>query len=185
MLVIIYESSICTLSFCRSPLSSLISVIHYLGFLVTSYSLQLVNIFHIIVLKSLWLDKISLELSSRLVLRLCTISSCLLLFNYVKKDVSSCTSIRSLQHVLLINFNSETTFTYVSAVSSSRIFLWPVRRIPYPLIPAPYMNFPDHIHHFYFSPIDGIIWIFFSYILYLFVFSCQNFDQNSVLLVVL
>ena len=50
MRVIISDSSTFTSNFRRSPLSSSISVIHYLGFIVTSSSQHLGNLLHIIVL---------------------------------------------------------------------------------------------------------------------------------------
>ena len=62
MWVIIYESSICTSIFCRSPLSSSILVINSSGFLVTSSILHLANFLHCFVLKFPVVGSIFLEM---------------------------------------------------------------------------------------------------------------------------
>ena len=55
--------------------------------------------------------------------------------------------------------------SFVSYMSYSRVFVSPVSRTSYPLIPDLSMNFPYHIRHFSFSPEKGIIGMLFSPIL--------------------
>ena len=48
-------------------------------------------------------------------------------------------------------------------LSSDGILLSPVNRVFNPLITALAVNFPDHIQHFYFSPVKGKTWILFFF----------------------
>ena len=83
MWVIIYESSMCTLSFCRSPLSSSMWVIRSSGFLVTSSSPHLENLFHIIFLEA---PVVGSKFHPRLSCISVLIEFCLCLFNDLKAN---------------------------------------------------------------------------------------------------
>ena len=121
--------------------------------------------------KPLQLGQIFLKFSSTLVLRLRAYQIVAASLTIRKQTVSSCVSISSLQDVFLSNFNSQTTYTFVSSASFFMISLSPVSRTPYTLIPDLAMNFTNHIHHFPFSPVKMIMWTFFLPILYFIVFS--------------
>ena len=84
----------------------------------------------------------------------------------------------------LSNLIAENYFCFVLSLSSAGIFLAPVSRTWYPLIPDLAKNFTDHIHHFSFSPVKGIIRTVFSFILVLSCISCHILAQSSDLFVV-
>ena len=149
-----------------------------------SYSLYLVDFLCSLVMEAPVVGSNFIEIF----IHACIVYLCLLSFVFtcstlLKHTVSSYVSISSLHAVFLRNLNSENSFTFVSSFSS--IFLSSVSRILYPLIPYFDMNFPDHIRHFPFFPVKGIILIIFSSILYFLIFSCDVFDQSSSLLVLL
>ena len=85
----------------------------------------------------------------------------------------------------LSKLSAEISFYCVLSASSAWIFLAPVSRTWYPLIPDPAINFPEHIRHFSFSPLKGIIRIVFSSILVLSCISCQIFTQSSGIILVI
>ena len=151
MRVIIYESSICTSIFHRYFLSSSISVIHSLEFLVMPSILHLENYLCSILLEAPVVESNFCESF----IHTCLVSHYLLSFFFdssvIRKQtvflvwVSACCRLScwetSIQKLLLIFFR----LCYLP------VFLLPVRRTSYPLILAPAINFPDHIRHFYFS----------------------------------
>ena len=105
MRVIIYDSSICTSIFCRSPLSNLSSVIHSSGYLVTSSSFHLANL-----LRSLFLELPMVgSIFSESFIHACLESPYLLYFVFIysttsKQTITYCASISPLWAILLINF---------------------------------------------------------------------------------
>ena len=70
-------------------------------------------------------------------------------------------------------------------IKGYHVLLSTIIRTWYPLIPGLAMNFPVHIHQFYFLFVKGIIRIVFFYILVLSCISCQIFDQSFGLIVLL
>ena len=139
-----------------SPLSSLSLVIRSLGFLVMSHSSLWANFLHSLLLEAPEFGSIFLEsffhtsLVSPFLFTFVFASS-----NIWKQTVSYCASISSLKSVKFSNLSAEFSFSTIFSASSDRIFLAPVSRSGYPFIPVLAMNFPDHIHHFYFSPLNG------------------------------
>ena len=73
----------------------------------------------------------------------------------------------------------------VLSASSAGIFLALVSRTRCPLTPDLAKTLTDHIFHFYFPPLKGIIWIVFLFILVISCISYQFFPQGSGLLIVL
>ena len=84
----------------------------------------------------------------------------------------------SLYALLFRIFNvAVTPLSLVLSVSPTGVSMLPLSRISYPLIPALAMNLPDHIRHFSFSPVRGIIQMLFSSILY-FLVSLPERDRS-------
>ena len=89
----------CTLRFCRSPLSSSNLVLHYLRFLVTSYSLYLANVFHTLVLEAPVVGSIFIEI----LVHASLVSPYLLSFSSLLRQSESrpCLILRVLAHYRL------------------------------------------------------------------------------------